>query len=50
MCKAVLSQRDLANGVHVPYQRINEIVNDLRGVIPSTAIRLARFLGTSADF
>lgn len=45
-----LSQRDLADGIHVPYQRINEIVNGRRGVTPGTALRLARFLGTSAGF
>lgn len=45
-----LSQRDLADGIHVPYQRINEIINGRRGVTPSTALRLARFLGTSAGF
>ena len=45
-----LSQRDLADGIHVPYQRINEIVNGRRGMTPSTALRLARFLGTSAGF
>jgi addiction module HigA family antidote len=45
-----LSQRDLADGIHVPYQRINELVNKKRGMTPSTALRLSRFLGTSADF
>lgn len=45
-----LSQRDLADGIHVPYQRINEIVNGRRGVTPSTALRLAKFLGTSPGF
>lgn len=45
-----LSQRDLANGIHVPYQRVNELVNKRRGMTPSTALRLAKFLGTSADF
>ncbi|MFQ5615013.1 MAG: HigA family addiction module antitoxin [Anaerolineales bacterium] len=45
-----LSQRALADGIHVPYQRINEIVNGRRGVTPSTALRLARFFGTSAGF
>ena len=43
-----LSQRDLADGIHVPYQRVNELVNGRRGVTPSTALRLSRFLGTSA--
>ena len=45
-----LTQRDLANGIRVPYQRVNELVNGRRGVTPSTALRLSRYLGTSADF
>lgn len=45
-----ISQRDLANSIHVPYQRINEIVNGRRGVIPGTALRLGKYLGTSASF
>jgi len=45
-----LSQRDLAAGIHVSYQRVNELVNKKRGVTPSTALRLSKFLGTSADF
>ena len=45
-----LSQRDLADGIHVPYQRVNELVNKKRGMTPSTALRLSKFLGTSADF
>jgi len=45
-----LTQRDLAEAIHVPYQRINEIVNGRRGITPSTALRLARFFGTSEDF
>ncbi|HEY9824381.1 MAG TPA: HigA family addiction module antitoxin [Stenomitos sp.] len=45
-----LSQRDLAQAIAVPYQRINEIVNGRRGITPSTALRLAQFLGTSPDF
>jgi antitoxin HigA-1 len=44
-----LSQKDLADGIHVPYQRVNELVNKRRGMTPSTALRLAKFLGTSAD-
>ncbi len=44
------SQRDLADGIHVPYQRINEIVNGRRGVTPGTALRLAKYFGTSAGF
>jgi addiction module HigA family antidote len=45
-----LTQRELAAAIHVPYQRINEIVNGRRGMTPSTALRLARFLGMSAGF
>ncbi|MBW8875184.1 MAG: HigA family addiction module antidote protein [Acidobacteria bacterium] len=45
-----LSQRDLAEGIQVPYQRINELVNKKRGMTPSTALRLAKFLGMSAEF
>lgn len=45
-----LSQRDLADGINVPYQRVNELVNHRRGVTPSTALRLAKFLGTSAGY
>lgn len=45
-----LTQRDLAEALHVPYQRVNEIVNRRRGVTPGTALRLAKFFGTSVDF
>ncbi len=45
-----LTQRELANQIHVPYQRVNEIVRGRRGMTPSTALRLAKFFGTSADF
>ena len=45
-----ISQRDLANAIHVPYQRINELVNKKRGVTPSTALRLAKFFEMSPDF
>ena len=45
-----LSQRELADAVHVPYQRINELVNGKRGMTPSTALRLAKFFGMSASF
>jgi addiction module HigA family antidote len=44
-----LTQRDLAEGIGVPYQRVNEVVNGRRGVSPSTALRLAKYLGTSAE-
>lgn len=45
-----ITQRRLADAIHVPYQRVNELVNGRRGVTPSTALRLSRFLGTSVEF
>ena len=45
-----LTQRELAMAIHVPYQRVNELVNKRRGVTPSTALRLAKYFGTSPDF
>ena len=45
-----ISQRDLADAIHVSYQRVNELINKKRGITPSTALRLAKFFGTSADF
>lgn len=45
-----VTQRQLADAIHVPYQRVNEIVNGRRGLTPGTALRLAKFFGTSPDF
>jgi addiction module HigA family antidote len=45
-----LSQQELAHGIRVPYQRINELIRRRRGITPSTALRLAKFFGNSAGF
>ena len=45
-----ITQKELADAIHVPYQRVNELVNKKRGITPSTALRLARFFNVSADF
>ena len=45
-----LSQRELAERIHVPYQRVNELINKRRGITPATALRLAKFFGNSAGF
>ncbi len=45
-----LTQRRLADAIHVPYQRINEIINGRRGMTPSTALRLSKFFSVSPDF
>ena len=38
-----ITQQQIADAIHVPFQRINELVNGKRGVTPSTSLRLARF-------
>ena len=45
-----ITQRELADLIHVPYQRVNELVNKRRGITPSTALRLARAFGNSPSF
>ena len=45
-----LSQRDLAQAIHVPYQRVNELINRRRGITPDAALRLAKFFGVTPAF
>lgn len=45
-----ISQYRLAKDVRVPPRRINEIVHGTRAVSADTALRLARYLGTSERF
>ncbi len=45
-----ISQKQLADAIQVPYQRINEIIHAKRGVTPSTALRLAKYFRMSPDF
>lgn len=45
-----LSQNQLARELHVPPRRINEIVLGKRAITTDTALRLARFFGTSERF
>lgn len=45
-----ISQYRLAHAISVPPRRINEIVHGNRAVTADTALRLARFFGTSAQF
>ncbi|OGU30737.1 MAG: addiction module antidote protein, HigA family [Gemmatimonadetes bacterium RIFCSPLOWO2_12_FULL_68_9] len=42
-----ISQYRLANDISVPPRRINEIVHGARAVTADTALRLARYFGTS---
>jgi antitoxin HigA-1 len=45
-----LTQIDFAARIGVSYVRLNEIINGRRGITPSTALRLAKALGTTPDF
>ena len=45
-----ISQNRLALNIGVPPRRINEIVLGKRGISADTALRLAKFFGTSAEF
>jgi len=45
-----LTQKQLAEGIDVSYQRVNELINGKRGITTSTALRLARYFNTSPDF
>jgi addiction module HigA family antidote len=45
-----ITQRELADGIRVPYQRVNELINGKRGITPSTALRLAKYFGTTAGY
>ncbi len=45
-----LSQNRLSLNIGVPARRINEIVLGKRGITADTALRLAKFFGTSAQF
>jgi addiction module HigA family antidote len=45
-----ISPQELAGAIHVPYQQVDELINLKRGITPGMALRLAKFLGMSADF
>jgi antitoxin HigA-1 len=45
-----ITQYRLAKDISVPARRINEIVHGKRGISADTAIRLARYLGTTERF
>lgn len=45
-----VTQRELADAIRVPYQRVNELVNGRRGITPETALRLAKYFDTTAGF
>lgn len=45
-----MSAHALAMELHAPASRINDVVRERRAVTPDTALRLARFFGTTAQF
>jgi len=45
-----LTQTEIARRLGVPVGRINQILQDKRGVTADTAVRLSRVLGMSAEF
>jgi addiction module HigA family antidote len=50
MEKHGLSASALAIRMHVPAPRVNDIVRERRGVSPDSALRLARFFRTTAQY
>jgi antitoxin HigA-1 len=45
-----MSMNKLAEELHVPTNRITQIVDGRRSITGETALRLARYFGTSAEF
>lgn len=45
-----ISQYRVAQEIHVPPRRINEIVHGKRAISPDTALRLSKFFGLSERF
>ena len=45
-----LSAHALAMALRLPAPRINDVMREKRGVSADTALRLARYFGTSAEF
>ena len=45
-----LTEQQLADGIGISYQRVNELIHGKRGITNSTALRLAKYFGTSPDF
>ena len=45
-----LTEKELADAILVPWERIDELIGGKRSMTPSTALRLAKFFGNSPDF
>jgi len=45
-----ISQADFARAIGISFQRVNELVNEKRGVTPETALLLSQALDTTPEF
>ena len=45
-----ISAHELSMALRVPATRINDIVNEKRGITADTALRLSRYFGTTSRF
>lgn len=45
-----IDEQQLAESIHVPHQRIKEIISEKRSINHSIALRLAKYFGMSPDF
>ncbi|BAB74622.1 HigA family addiction module antitoxin [Anabaena sp. FACHB-709] len=45
-----MTASDLARVLHVPKNRITEIINGRRGITADTALRLGQYFGTGGEF
>jgi addiction module HigA family antidote len=45
-----LSARAFAKALDIPFNRVTQIMREQRGVSADTALRLARYFGTSPEF
>lgn len=45
-----LSARQFAAQLHIPVNRVTQIINGQRGITADTALRLAIYFGTTPDF
>ena len=45
-----INEQHLAESIHVPQERIKEIISERKSINPSMALRLAKYFGMSADF
>jgi addiction module HigA family antidote len=45
-----LTQVRLAKAIHIPQNRVNELVRGKRGITPETALLLAEYFKNSAEF